>query len=100
MPVGRTPGTDATAEGEHVNRSPLARTQRRTARAAALVTGIAIAALALTAGTASATTPAGPPPAVVDDVTRLICMELEGVFGQLPPHSPPVQVCKLVNGWD
>ncbi|MFH8882446.1 hypothetical protein [Streptomyces californicus] len=82
-----------------MNRSPLVRTQRRTARVAALVTGIA-AALALTTGTASATTPAGPPPAVVDDVTRLICTELEDVLGQLPPHSAPVQVCKLVNGWD
>ncbi|WP_098012564.1 hypothetical protein [Streptomyces sp. sk226] len=83
-----------------MNSSPLARTPRRIARAAALVTGIALAALTLTTGTASATAPADPPPAVADDVTRLFCTELEGVLGQLPPHAPPVQVCKLVNGWD
>ncbi|MEU6955779.1 hypothetical protein [Streptomyces sp. NPDC045714] len=82
-----------------MSRSPLAQKQRRPARAAALVTGIALAALALSTGAASATTPAGPPPAA-DHVTRLICTELADLIGQLPPESAPVQVCKLVNGWD
>jgi hypothetical protein len=96
---GRPPGSDATAEGEHVSRSSLAQKRRRPARTAALVTGIALAALTLSTGGASATTPAGPPP-VADHVTRLICTELAGVIGQLPPESAPVRVCKLVNGWD
>ncbi|MGW7093015.1 hypothetical protein [Streptomyces sp. NPDC054874] len=82
-----------------MSRSPLAKKQRRPARAAALVTGIALAALALSTGLASATTPAGPPP-TADHVTRLICTELADLIGQLPPESAPAQVCKLVNGWD
>ncbi|MEU3054909.1 hypothetical protein [Streptomyces griseus] len=83
-----------------MSRSSLAQKQRRPARAAAaLVTGIALAALALSTGTASATTPTGHPP-VADDITRVICTELADVIGQLPPDSPPVRVCKLVNGWD
>ncbi|MFH9136194.1 hypothetical protein [Streptomyces sp. NPDC017524] len=82
-----------------MSRSPLAQKQRRPARTAALVTGIALAALALSTGAASATTPTGPPPAA-DHVARLICTELAGLIGQLPPESAPVQVCKLVNGWD
>ncbi|ALU94274.1 MULTISPECIES: hypothetical protein [Streptomyces] len=82
-----------------MSRSPLAQKQRRPARAAALVTGIALAALTFSTGPASATTPAGPPP-VADEIARVICTELAGVIGQLPPESPPVQMCKLVNGWD
>ncbi|MGY5070327.1 hypothetical protein [Streptomyces griseus] len=82
-----------------MSRSSLAQKQRRPARAAALVTGIALAALTLSTGTASATTPAGHPP-VADGLTRLVCTELAGVIGQLPPDSAPVRVCKLVNGWD
>ncbi|MBV7246635.1 MULTISPECIES: hypothetical protein [Streptomyces] len=83
-----------------MSRSSLAQKQRRPARAAAaLVTGIALAALTLSTGTASATTPTGHPPAA-DDITRVICTELADVIGQLPPDSPPVRVCKLVNGWD
>ncbi|MFD5200060.1 hypothetical protein ACFWM7_07845 [Streptomyces sp. NPDC058375] len=82
-----------------MSRSPLAQKQRRPARAAALVTGIALAALAFSTGPASATAPAGPPPAA-DEIARVICTELAGIIGQLPPESPPVQLCKLVNGWD
>ncbi|NEB38983.1 hypothetical protein [Streptomyces sp. SID14515] len=83
-----------------MSRSSLAQNQRRPARAAAaLVTGIALAALTLSTGTASATAPTGHPP-VADDITRLICTELADVIGQLPPESAPVRVCKLVNGWD
>ncbi|MCL6291993.1 hypothetical protein ACFY9Y_16035 [Streptomyces fimicarius] len=82
-----------------MSRSSLAQKQRRPARAAALVTGIALAALTLSTGTASATTPPGHPP-VADGLTRLVCTELAGVIGQLPPDSAPVRVCKLVNGWD
>ncbi|BFP54729.1 hypothetical protein ACWGBY_01640 [Streptomyces griseus] len=82
-----------------MSRSSLAQKQRRPARAAALVTGIALAVLTLSTGTASATTPAGHPP-VADGLTRLVCTELAGVIGQLPPDSAPVRVCKLVNGWD
>ncbi|MFD4593753.1 hypothetical protein [Streptomyces rubiginosohelvolus] len=82
-----------------MSRSPLAQKQRRPARAAALVTGIALAALTFSTGPASATTPAGPPPAA-DEIVRVICTELAGIIGQLPPESPPVQMCKLVNGWD
>ncbi|MGW1292849.1 hypothetical protein [Streptomyces sp. NPDC002533] len=83
-----------------MSRSPLAQKQRRPARAAALVTGIALAALTFSTGPASATTQAGPPPAASDHITRIICTELAGIIGQLPPESPPVQMCKLVNGWD
>ncbi|MFE8915699.1 hypothetical protein [Streptomyces globisporus] len=82
-----------------MSRSPLAQKQRRPARAAALVTGIALAALTLSTGPASATTPAGPPHAP-DHIAGIICTELAGIIGQLPPESPPVQMCKLVNGWD
>ncbi|MFF3030584.1 hypothetical protein ACFVS7_06135 [Streptomyces rubiginosohelvolus] len=82
-----------------MSRSPLAQKQRRPARAAALVTGIALAALTLSTGPAAATTQAGPPP-VADEIARVICTELAGIIGQLPPESPPVQMCKLVNGWD
>ncbi len=82
-----------------MSRSPLAHKQRRPARTAALVTGIALAALTLSTGSASATSPAGPPPAA-DEIARVICTELAGIIGQLPPESPPVQMCKLVNGWD
>ncbi|MFI7289621.1 hypothetical protein ACIBRY_23680 [Streptomyces anulatus] len=81
-----------------MSRSPLAQKQRRPAGAAALVTGIALAALTLSTGAASATTPAGPPPAA-DHVTLLIRTEPADLIG-LPPESAPVQVCKLVNGWD
>ncbi|MEU5370062.1 hypothetical protein ABZ362_13955 [Streptomyces sp. NPDC005951] len=85
-----------------MSRSPLAQKQRRPARAAALVTGIALAALAaltFSTGPASATTPAGPPPAA-EEIAHVICTELVGIIGQLPPESRPVQMCKLVNGWD
>ncbi|MEU2763327.1 MULTISPECIES: hypothetical protein [unclassified Streptomyces] len=82
-----------------MSRSPLAQKQRRPARAAVLVTGIVLAALTFSTATASATPPPGPPPAA-DRVARVICTELAGVIGQLPPDSPPVRMCKLVNGWD
>ncbi len=96
---GRPPGSDVTVKGEHVSRSPLAQKQRHPARAAALVTGIALAALALSTGAASATTPTGPPPAA-DHVARTVCTEPAVLIGQLLPESPPVQVRRLVNGWD
>ncbi|MFC9029018.1 hypothetical protein [Streptomyces arboris] len=88
---------------------PKPRRSPRTA-AAALATGIALAAVTLLAGPAAAaapqrTTPAAPVthPAsagLPEHVTRLVCTELAGVIGHLPPDSVPVRVCKLVNGWD
>ncbi|MGW5064592.1 hypothetical protein ACWEQJ_00455 [Streptomyces cyaneofuscatus] len=88
---------------------PKPRRSPRTA-AAALATGIALAAVTLLAGPAAAaapqrTAPATPatytvPTGVPEHVTRLVCTELAGVIGHLPPESVPVRVCKLVNGWD
>ncbi|MFJ9979766.1 hypothetical protein [Streptomyces cyaneofuscatus] len=88
---------------------PKPRRSPRTA-AAALATGIALAAVTLLAGPATAaapqrTAPAAPatytvPAGVPEHVTRLVCTELAGVIGHLPPDSVPVRVCKLVNGWD
>ncbi|MFI1225750.1 MULTISPECIES: hypothetical protein [unclassified Streptomyces] len=80
-------------------RSPLAQHRRRPAITAALVTGIALAALALSTGAASATAPAGPPP-TAGQVARLICTESADLIGRLPQESAPVRACKLVNGWD
>ncbi|WP_334666476.1 hypothetical protein [Streptomyces cyaneofuscatus] len=79
---------------------PKPRRSPRTA-AAALATGIALAAVTLLAGPAAADSvcvagAAGVP----EHVTRLVCTELAGVIGHLPPESGPVRVCKLVNGWD
>ncbi|MEV4877656.1 hypothetical protein [Streptomyces cyaneofuscatus] len=78
--------------------------------AAALATGIALAAATLLAGPAAAAAPQRTAPVapathtasagVPEHVTRLICTELAGVIGHLPPESVPVRVCKLVNGWD
>ncbi|MGC4909801.1 hypothetical protein ACLQ2J_29295 [Streptomyces cyaneofuscatus] len=88
---------------------PKPRRSPRTA-AAALATGIALAAVALLAGPAAAAAPQRTAPAaptthtvsagVPEHVTRLVCTELAGVIGHLPPDSVPVRVCKLVNGWD
>ncbi|MFW3460109.1 hypothetical protein ACN24K_04315 [Streptomyces microflavus] len=88
--------------------SPHPKPRRSPRTAAALATGIALAAVTLLAGPAAAAAPAHlPAPATHsasagahDHVTRLICTELAEVIGQLPPDSPPVRVCKLVNGWD
>ncbi|MFJ7329516.1 hypothetical protein ACIQVN_25155 [Streptomyces cyaneofuscatus] len=88
---------------------PKPRRSPRTA-AAALATGIAFAAATLLAGPAVAVAPQRTAPAapathtvstgVAEHVTRLVCTELAGVIGHLPPESVPVRVCKLVNGWD
>lgn len=88
---------------------PKPRRSPRTA-AAALATGIALAAVILLPGSASAAAPQRTAPAAPtthtasagapEDITRLVCTELAGVIGQLPPESVPVRVCKLVNGWD
>lgn len=91
---------------------PKPRRSPRTA-AAALATGIALAAVTLLAGPAAADAPQRTAPAapaapathtvsagVPEHVTRLVCTELAGVIGHLPPDSVPVRVCKLVNGWD
>ncbi|MEU0358712.1 hypothetical protein [Streptomyces cyaneofuscatus] len=87
---------------------PKPRRSPRTA-AAALATGIALAAVTLLAGPAAAapqrTAPATPAThtesaGVPEHVTRLVCTELAGAIGHLPPESVPVRVCKLVNGWD
>ncbi|MFI5728065.1 hypothetical protein [Streptomyces cyaneofuscatus] len=87
---------------------PKPRRSPRTA-AVAIATGIALAAVTLLAGPAAAapqrTAPAAPATHTVstgvpEHVTRLVCTELAGVIGHLPPESVPVRVCKLVNGWD
>ncbi|MER8195784.1 hypothetical protein AB0N79_12035 [Streptomyces microflavus] len=89
--------------------SPHPKPRRSPRTAAALATGIALAAVTLLAGPAAAADPQRTSPAPAthsasagahDHVTRLICTELAEVIGQLPPDSPPVRVCKLVNGWD
>lgn len=89
--------------------SPHPKPRRSPRTAAALATGTALAAVTLLAGPAAAAAPQRTSPAPAthsasagahDHVTRLICTELAEVIGQLPPDSPPVRVCKLVNGWD
>ncbi|MXG28189.1 hypothetical protein [Streptomyces sp. YIM 132580] len=90
--------------------SPRPKPRRSPRTAAALTAGIALAAVTLLAGPAAAATPQGTAPAVPathvasagghEQVTRLICTELAGVLGHLPPESGPARVCKLVNGWD
>ncbi|MFJ5722167.1 hypothetical protein [Streptomyces sp. NPDC093149] len=70
----------------------------------AAVTGLALVSLALSAGAASAAgaasfgPPAGHPGPVQVDQT--VCTHLEPALDRLPPPAAPVQVCKLVNGWD
>ncbi|MFF6908586.1 hypothetical protein ACFY9Q_21960 [Streptomyces sp. NPDC012389] len=90
--------------------SPHPKPRRSPRTAAALTTGIAFAAVTLLVGPAAAATPQGTAPAASatnaasagghEQFTRLICTELAGVLGHLPPESVPVRVCKLVNGWD
>ncbi|MEW2066134.1 hypothetical protein [Streptomyces sp. NPDC007346] len=88
--------------------SPHSKPRRSPRTAAALATGTALAAVTLLAGPAAAAAPrTAPAPAThasatgaPEYVTRLVCTELAGAIGQLPPESVPVRVCKLVNGWD
>ncbi|MFI9627126.1 hypothetical protein [Streptomyces sp. NPDC052042] len=72
-------------------------------------TGLVLAAFTFGAGTASAATvpvertassqaeTVGGLPAYV---VQRVCTEAEAIVAQLPLTSAPVQVCKLVNGWD
>ncbi|MFJ9681119.1 hypothetical protein ACIRP2_24160 [Streptomyces sp. NPDC101194] len=83
--------------------SSLSRRPAGAARTAA-VTGLALVSLALSAGAASAagTASFGPPagqhgPAQADQAA---CTHLETVLDRLLLPAAPVQVCKLVNGWD
>ncbi|MEU9760661.1 hypothetical protein [Streptomyces sp. NPDC047985] len=80
----------------------------------AAVTGLALAGLAVSAGTASAGTvpaertaasqavspQAGAAQNLPEHAVQRVCTELEAIVGRLPLHAAPVQVCKLVNGWD
>ncbi|MFB6942798.1 hypothetical protein [Streptomyces sp. NPDC056305] len=83
--------------------SSLSRRPAGAARTAA-VTGLAVVSLALSTGAASASgtasfgPPAGHPGPVQADQT--VCTRLETVLDRLPLPAAPVQVCKLVNGWD
>ncbi|MFC9620942.1 hypothetical protein ACFTXM_13360 [Streptomyces sp. NPDC056930] len=79
-------------------------TQPAGAARTAAVTGLALVSLALSAGAASAsgTASSGPPapqrrPA---HAVQTLCTRLEAVVDRLPSPAAPVQVCKLVNGWD
>lgn len=71
---------------------------------AAAVTGLALVPLALFAGVASAseTVSSGPPATQHGPVQadQTVCTRLETVLDRLPLPAAPVQVCKLVNGWD
>ncbi|MEU6018613.1 hypothetical protein ABZ826_32710 [Streptomyces sp. NPDC047515] len=83
--------------------SSLSRRPVGAARTAA-VTGLALVSLALSAGAASASgtasfgSPAGQPGPVQAD--RTVCTSLQTILDRLPLSAAPVQVCKLVNGWD
>ncbi|MFE2293381.1 hypothetical protein [Streptomyces sp. NPDC059452] len=84
--------------------SPHPKPRRSPRTAAALVTGIALAAVTLLAAPAATAAPAPSSTAATATTSagaaRLVCTELAGLLGQLPPESLPVRVCKLVNGWD
>ncbi|MEW1615476.1 MULTISPECIES: hypothetical protein [unclassified Streptomyces] len=102
--------------------SPLPKPRRSPRTAAALVAGIALAAVTLLAGPATAAAAQRTAPdasashsvshsvsypvshsasaGAHEHVTRLICTELAEVIGHLPPDSVPARLCKLVNGWD
>ncbi|MFF9349547.1 hypothetical protein [Streptomyces sp. NPDC014734] len=84
--------------------SSLSRRPAAVARTAA-VTGLALAAFALGAGTASAAQAASPETAAAGQLpghaADRVCTGPEAVLGQLSLPAPAsVPVCKLVNGWD
>ncbi|WP_327367863.1 hypothetical protein [Streptomyces sp. NBC_01217] len=85
-------------------RSSLSRHSAGAVRTAA-VTGLAVVMLALSAGAATASGPATPGSASQhgggpEHAAQTICTRLEAVVDRLPDVAAPVEVCKLVNGWD
>ncbi|MGW2180176.1 hypothetical protein ACWCXX_19110 [Streptomyces sp. NPDC001732] len=81
-------------------RSSLSRRRAGAARTAA-VTGLVLVSLALSTGAAAAadsTLPAPQHPTAHD--VRAFCERVEAVTDRLPLPAAPVEVCKLVNGWD
>ncbi|MEE1738955.1 hypothetical protein [Streptomyces sp. BE147] len=80
--------------------SPLSRTPRGTVRGAVAVTALTLVSLALSTGSASAAPAAGSPERLPGHAVHTICTQLDELLGRLPVSSGPVQVCKLVNGWD
>ncbi|MFI8436695.1 hypothetical protein ACIGJO_23675 [Streptomyces sp. NPDC079020] len=81
--------------------SPLSRKPRGPVRGAVAVTALTLVSLALSTGAASAAPAAtGSPERLPEHAVQVICTQLDELIGRLPVSSGPVQVCKLVNGWD